>query len=94
MSGSVSALRARVEALMLGSAGVSPWVVSASLFHASTRELELCERTSIERAFTMHIDNARPTEPVNTLSGYALYERRLQNAFKPPSCRAACRRWL
>ena len=63
---------------MLGSAGASPWVVSAGLFHASTRELELCERTSIERAFTAHIDRAAPLEPVNTLSGFALYERRLR----------------
>lgn len=78
MAGSVSSLRDRVAALLGGSAGVSPWTIATGLFHACPRELEQCEASAIERAFTVHLDRARPMESVNTLSGYALYERRLR----------------
>lgn len=78
MAGSVSSLRDRVSGLMDGSAGVSPWTINAGLFHACPRELEQYEASAVERSFTVHIDRATPMEPVNTLSGYALYERRLR----------------
>lgn len=78
MAGSVSALRDRVSDLMLGSAGVAPWVIAAGMFHACPREIEQYERSAVERAFTLHIDRATPMEPINTLSGFALYMRRLR----------------
>ncbi|MBL0219659.1 MAG: hypothetical protein IPQ07_38065 [Myxococcales bacterium] len=78
MGGSVAPLRDRVQALLEGRAGVDPWVIAAGMFHACPRELEQHEKTAIERAYTLHIDRATPMEPVNTLSGFALYSRRLR----------------
>lgn len=78
MAGSISSLRERVSGLMDGSAGVAPWTINAGMFHACPRELEQFEASAIERAYTVHIDRATPMETINTLSGYALYSRRLR----------------
>lgn len=78
MSGSVSALRARIVGLMEGSQGVSPWTINAGLFHTCPSEIELQEASAVERSFTVHIDRRRAMEPINTLSGYGLFERRLR----------------
>lgn len=80
MAGTVSGLRARIRGLLDGSAGVSSWVLTVGRFHASdvAGELEDHPVNSIERAFTVHIDSPVAMEPVNTLSGYALYQRRLR----------------
>lgn len=78
MSGSTSSLRARVRALLDGSAGATPWLIPAGLLHAAPPSWDDASEAASERAFDVSIDTAAPTEPVNTLSGYALYSRRLR----------------
>lgn len=80
MSGSTSSLRARVRELLEGASGVAPWLVPAGRFHAAHPGVSWAEQSeaAIERGFDVSIDSPTPTEPVNTLSGYALYSRRLR----------------
>lgn len=78
MSGSTSPLRARIVGLLDGSAGVSPWVITAGMFHAVDVELEAAELPAVERAFSVHLTQRVPMEPVNTLTRYALYSRKLR----------------
>lgn len=78
MSGTTSSLRARLVGLLDGSAGVAPWTLASGRFHAIVPELESVERTAVERGFTVHIDGRKPMQPVNTLSGYGLFERRVR----------------
>ena len=78
MSGSTAPLRVRITAGVEGAYGVAQWVIPAGRFHVVARNLEVVELTAIERAVNIHIDKPVPTEPVNTLSGYGLYMRRLR----------------
>ena len=79
MAGSTSSLRARLRALLEGSAGVAQWVIPAERFHAAHPGLSPEDHeAALERAYTLEIDTPSPIEPVNTLSGYALYTRRLR----------------
>lgn len=78
MSGSTSPLRARIDALMVGAYGVAQWVIPAAMFHAIEGELEDVERTAVERAYTVHITQRVAIGPVNTLSGYGLFTRKLR----------------
>lgn len=78
MSGSTAPLRVRVVGLVEGSAGATGWTIPAARFHVDVRNLEVLERTAIERAVNVHIDQPKPMEPINTLSGYGLYTRRLR----------------
>ena len=48
------------------------------MFRVSDVEPEQVEHGRVERSFTVHIGNPKPMEPVNTTSGFALYERRLR----------------
>lgn len=63
---------------MDGSQGVTGWLIPPARFRQSPPSWEDASAAAFERAFDLSIDTAAPTEPVNTLSGYALYSRRLR----------------
>lgn len=78
MAGSTSPLRARIVGLLDGSAGVTPWLIAAGMFHAVEMELEAVELSAVERAFSVHITQRTALESTNTLSGYGLFTRKLR----------------
>lgn len=73
------ALRAGVEALLLGESGVSPWVFPAG--HLKRREgadtLATYALNALERRMDVDVGLGAPLAPVNHLQGYGLFSHPL-----------------
>lgn len=73
------ALQTRMEGLLLGTEGVSPWTIPAGHFRlrGGPDPLELVSVASAERLVDVDVGMPSPLKPVNHLDGYGLFQHPL-----------------